>query len=269
MRRILRSLVRGAGNAGGAALISALRSAARRRRQARAVHLNYYEQSLCSQNGEDGILKELLFRIGALSRFFVEVGVGSGEECNTALLARSYGWSGVMIEENDLRYERLTERYDGMPVRTVHQKITRANVAAIFRDSEVPNEFDVLSIDIDGNDYWIWEALSGYRPRIVIIEYNAAIRPPRQWIMPYDSPDASLANMFFGASLQSYAILGGRLGYALLGTDNRGVNAFFIRRDLLTSAMLPEVSPIDAYHPARYGFFGLACELPPKDPAMH
>lgn len=229
------------------------------RRRGRIDNINTYEQSIYSQNGEDGIIKELFFRAGTSDRYFVEFGVGTGEECNAALLALRYSWHGLMIESDVQRYSRLREFYSSHEVLTMNRLVSLSNIENIFKEAEVPVEFDLLSIDIDGNDYWIWERLHDYRPRIVVVEYNAAIPPPVEWVMPYDSPDNDLATMTFGASLQSYQSLGNRLGYALIGTERRGGNAFFVRRDLLRSVNFPELSAVQAYHRPRYGFFGLAC----------
>lgn len=233
------------------------RSANMRRVAQRLSSLNGCEESLYSQNGEDGILRELLFRIGFANRYFVEFGAGDGSENNTALLARQYGWSGLYIEGDPVLVQRL-EALHGSSGRidVAHAMITRENIGELFSRYRVPPEFDLLSIDVDGNDYWIWEQLSAYRPRAVVVEYNAAFPPPRRWVMQYNPDHRWDHTSYYGASLQSLALLGKRLGYELVCTDSHGVNAFFVRSDLMEASGLAALSAERAYHPLRFGLLG-------------
>jgi hypothetical protein len=221
-----------------------------RKRHTRALgrfdDLRAFERKVLSQNAEDGILHEILFRIGA-DRYFVEFGVGDGSECNTALLSLHYGWRGLVIEADTESANRLRERYRERPVTVRSEFVTRESIVQIFRAAGVPEEFDLLSIDIDGNDFWVWEALDAYRPRVVIIEYNASIPPDRFWVMRYDAAYIWKKTLYYGASLRALAYLGQKKGYALLGTDSAGVNAFFVRRDLLAAVGFPERAPEDVY----------------------
>lgn len=214
--------------------------------------INDYERKVRSQFGEDGVIAELLRRLGATHRWFAEFGVADGVECNCAFLADA-GWSGLMIEADEHAYQRLAHRYAGSPhVRTVHSFVTAENIAGIFAEQGVPTDLDVLSIDVDGNDYWLWQALGGYSPRIVVIEYNAAYPPPQRWVMRYDPTHHWDGTTYYGASLASLASLGERKGYALVGTTTQGVNAFFLRDDLLAASRFSRLSPEDAYHPPAY-----------------
>ncbi|MGD1067429.1 MAG: hypothetical protein ABR975_11485, partial [Vulcanimicrobiaceae bacterium] len=146
-----------------------------------------FDLRIGSQNGEGGILKELFFRLGQGDRFFVEFGVGDGSECNTAALAGTYHWHGLYIEGASSLYEGLRQRYAVREdVRCVQAMITAENIAGLFAAAGVPTTFDLLSIDVDGNDWWLWRALRAYRPRVVVVEYNAAYVPPVRWIMQYD-----------------------------------------------------------------------------------
>jgi hypothetical protein len=229
--------------------LHALRARAREKSLATALSLETFEERWTSQHGEDGILRELFARIPN-DRFFVEFGVENGSECNAALLAQRYGWSGVFIEANDRHFVELQARYSGIPaVRCVRAFVTRENIANIFRANDVPLEPDLLSIDIDGNDYWVWEALEEYRPKIVVIEYNATLGAERSVTIPYDPDHVWALDHFFGASLTALCKLGERLGYALIGTECSGVNAFFVRRDLLEMSGFPELKPHEAHRP--------------------
>ncbi|MDP9019002.1 MAG: hypothetical protein M3N19_11880 [Candidatus Eremiobacteraeota bacterium] len=216
--------------------------------------INAYERRIFSQNGEDGILREIFARAGVTNKFFVEFGVEDGTECNTALLARRAGWKGVMIEGSPQKHAQLDRTYAPYPqVKRLHAFITRENIVQLFEQATVPKDLDLLSIDIDGNDYWIWEALAEYHPRVVVIEYNATRPPPERWVISYNPAHRWNEDGYMGASLSSLQALGTRLGYALVGTDEKGVNAFFIRNDVLAASRFPELSPVQAYHRNDYG----------------
>jgi hypothetical protein len=227
------------------------------KKPATGVELNAHEWRVCSQNGEDGIIAEIFSRIGTTDRLFVEFGVDDGLECNGAYLARFCGWSGIMLEGGAATNRRLVRNYEDLPrIRTGQYFITRENIAEVFRELAVPAEFDLLSIDIDGNDYWVWQALSQYRPRVVIIEYNAAYPPPMCWIMAYNAEHLwDGTSSYQGASLSALTELALRLGYALVCTDSNGVNAFFIRQDLLESSTLIARTPEEAYHLPNFKWF--------------
>ena len=219
--------------------------------------VNGYERKIFSQNGEDGILREIFRRIGSPHRYFVEFGVEDGLECNSARLSRTLQWSGLLIEGDADKFRQLDANYRAFPaIKREHAFITRDNIAPIFSAARVPVEFDLLSIDIDGNDYYIWDALAGagYRPRVVVIEYNATRTPPERWVMRYNADHRWTGDGYWGASLASLEALGTTRGYALIGTDEKGVNAFFVRDDLVTLSGFARRSAIEAYHPTDYGF---------------
>jgi glycosyltransferase involved in cell wall biosynthesis len=211
--------------------------------------LNAYERNISSQNGEDGIILELFSRLRVVNPFFVEFGAETGVECNTAQLARTYDWGGLLIEGDGSSFETLQTNFADFPkVRCLHALIARENIATIFSAHNVPNDLDLLSINADGNGYSLWEALAEYRARVVIVEFNPARRPAQQGPMEHAAKHASQHDDNYGASLTSLTVLGNRLGYALIGIDNNAVNAFFIRRELLEVAGFPERRPEDIYH---------------------
>jgi hypothetical protein len=116
--------------------------------------------------------------------------------------------------------------------------ITPENVQELFTASGVPTELDVLSIDVDGADYWIWEAIDAYRPRAVVIEYNSAIDPRRRLVQPADLDGGWDGTSYYGASLGALQTVGERKGYRLVHTELSGVNAFFVREDLADGRFL-------------------------------
>jgi len=212
--------------------------------------LRHYAQ-VCSQNGEDGMIHEIFRRIGVTDRVFVELGVGDGRENNTAFLL-SCGWSGFWIDGDD-RFTAVMERPDiAGSLRGRSAFITKENVGALLADLGVPRSFDLLCIDIDMNTYHVWDALRDYTPRVVVVEYNAAIPPDIDWKVRYAANRMWDGSQNFGASLKAFELLGRDLGYSLVGCDLLGVNAFFVRDSLLNDMFAPPYTSQNHYHPPRY-----------------
>lgn len=141
------------------------------------------------QHDEDGIIEEIFDRIGVTDRFFVEFGVGDGlENCTTYLLLK--GWSGAWIDGSAECYRRILQNCAFLlkeeRLRVKHSFITAENIEDLFSGLSVPEEFDFLSIDIDRNDYWVWNGIGHYRPRVVAIEYNASFKQSASVVVPYD-----------------------------------------------------------------------------------
>jgi hypothetical protein len=190
--------------------------------------LTGFELRAFSQNGEDGVLIEILNRIGVSNRYFVEFGIESGIEGNCVALAEVLGWSGLFIEADPTSFAKLHARYSGYPIRTANDLVTAENVEEVFLTNEVPASFDVLSIDIDGNDIYVWDALSGFRPRVVIIEYNSGIAEPGPVAQPHDPDRGWDGSGGFGSSLAALDVVAERHGYRLAYTDLTGTNAFYV-----------------------------------------
>jgi hypothetical protein len=211
-----------------------------------------YQSQVCSQNAEDGIIHEIFRRIGTTTRTFVEVGV-DGSESNTAFLL-SQGWSGFWLDANDKFLRALRGRADlrGEHLRHVVAAATRENIAELFARLGVPAEFDLLSLDIDQNTYYLWQGLSGYRPRVVVVEYNAAVPADVDWKVRYDANRTWDLTQNFGASLKAFELLGREHGYSLVGCDFMGVNAFFVRDDLLAGRFVEPYTAENHHEPPRY-----------------
>ena len=201
-----------------------------------------HELSVFSQNGEDGVLFELCSRL-SVPHSFVEFGVGQAIQGNCVLLSDVFGWSGLFIEIEEDDFTGLQAKYAHREdVQTRCEKITPQNVNSVFSGAAIPEEFGVLSIDIDGNDYWVWTALERYRPAIVVIEYNAAIPSDEGLVQPYDDEGWD-GTSFFGASLRAFEDLARAKGYELVHTELAGVNAFFVRSDLIGEVAIARQVP--------------------------
>lgn len=183
-----------------------------------------------SQGDEDGIIKYIFSEIPPIKKFFVEFGVGPpggftmeerGLECNCRLL-EGLGWTGLWMDGN-----LYPSSYQ-----VKHERITAMNINELFRKYGVPYEFDLLSIDLDGQDFWIWSNLN-YSPRVVIIEYNPNFDIDECKVMPFDQNYTWDGTTWYGASLCALHRLGQSKGYTLIYAN--GVNAFFVRDDLISN----------------------------------
>jgi len=229
-----------------------------------AGDLRAFERRVFSQNGEDGIIAEILRRIGSPTRYFVEFGAENGTEGNCVRLAREEGWQGLFLEADPAKYAALASGYRDAPgIRAVQSRVTDQNIEDLLASNSVPAEFDVLSIDIDGNDYWVWAAIRRWRPRLVVIEYNAAYPPPRTWVMKPNPEHVWDGTTYYGASLASLAKLGREKGYVLVATNSIGVNAFFVRAELATPDRFLDPAVHYHYSPPAYGPHGAG--HPPGD----
>lgn len=201
--------------------------------------LTDWEMRMYSQNGEDGIIEYIFGRIGTTNKYFVELGTGDGKECNSRYL-REKGWTGVGIDGN---YENETVKKEW---------ITRENVEKLLKKYKVPKEFDLLSIDLDSNDYWIWKAITNYHPRTVVAEYNSCIPADQSLTIVYDPKFKSDGSSYFGASLKALDKLAKTKGYVLAGCESRGVNAFFVRADQTWGKFEPAAAE-KLYRPPKFG----------------
>lgn len=210
-----------------------------------------------SQNDEDGIIAEIFRRIGTTSRTFVEFGVETGVECNTVKLLVE-GWRGLWIEGNPASVVAIRSNFapfmkDGR-LQVIESRVTAENINALIAQSDLRREIDLLSIDIDYNDYWIWKAIDVVNPRLVAIEYNATLRPPMSLVVPYRADAEWDGSNFQGASLEALVKLGAEKNYRIVGCSIAGVNAFFVRADLCGDRFLEPATAQEHYEPPRHYF---------------
>jgi len=132
-----------------------------------------------------------------------------------------------------------------------NEKVTAENIQNLFQKYNIPNNFDLLSIDIDYNDYWVWKSIVDYSPRVVVIEFNSSIPVNASKVVPYDPDSQWDGTNYFGASLLALKNLGLEKGYTLVGCDSNGVNSFFCKTDLLSEIKIKDIQ--DLYRPPKYG----------------
>ncbi len=211
-----------------------------------------------SQQDEDGMLQEIFRRIGASDRRFVEIGVGDGLENNTLYLLQQ-GWTGVWMEADQDKCAAIRACFAG-PLAGGDLQLTQAivntgNINDLIEGGGLQGGIDLLGVDIDGNDYHVLEAVLRHgklSPRVLVVEYNARFRPPASLVQPYNAMHAWDGSDYFGASLCALHQLARQHGYALVGTNLTGVNAFFVRSDLAGDQFFPDADPALLFNPARY-----------------
>lgn len=196
------------------------------------------EFQIFSQRGEDGIIQYILSKIEIPHKIFVEFGVENYMESNTRFLMINNNWSGLVIDgsKSNIEYIKNDFIYWKYDITAVQSFITKDNINSLIKNYTSQKDIGLLSVDIDGNDYWVWEAIEVIQPRIVVCEYNSAFGAEHAISVPYKSnfyrTTSHYSNLYFGASLTAFCYLAEKKGYAFIGTGGAGVNAFFIRKDL-------------------------------------
>ena len=181
--------------------------------------LREHEERVHSQFGEDGVLRHIYDVIGRTNQRFVEFGAWDGEHwSNTANLRLHHDWTGLLMEGSD--------RADGELVK--REFVSAENVEGLFDKYGVPEKFDLLSIDIDGNDFWVWKAIERYRPRVVVVEYNIFFALGDARTIEYRADHIWDETRYHSASLSAFEKLGRAKGYTLVHTDTWSPNAFFV-----------------------------------------
>lgn len=231
-----------------------------------------------SQFGEDGILLYIFSVIGTTNKKCVEICGGGGLD-NTANLIINHGWNGMFFDGSEKKIRKGRQFYARCadtkvwPPKLVQAWITAENVNSLLEENGYVGEIDLLSLDMDGVDYWIWKAIDCIKPRVVVLEYNTALGPDLSVTVPYEADFiwesnnvsalryqgrrvvntfvgkqiADRIDNYYGASLTAFAKLGKQKGYRLVGCERYGYNAFFVRSDI-GEEILPEVAPSECFH---------------------
>lgn len=215
------------------------------------MDLSAFESKVFSQNGEDGItmkLIDLIYQGDNNNKFYVEFGVENGNECNTRILREKYNWIGLQMDGNN----------ENATINLKREFITKENIVELFKKYNVPQHINLLSVDIDFNDFYcLKEILKGYTCDIIICEYNATHLPHEDKIIIYDRNGRWDCTNYFGASLLSFVKLGEKYNYSLVYCNKNGVNCFFIHNDIIRSKNLQFENIgniIKLYKPAGYSY---------------
>lgn len=208
------------------------------------MNLLDYRSDVTSSAGEDGILAKIFEVIGEESRWCVELGALNGtHDSNVWNLIRNKKWSGVLIEADQTYFEKLKAEYanDAGAV-CVNEFVSfegERSLDAVFVRTKIPKTFDLFVLDIDGNEYHLWDSLREYRPRAMVVEFNPTIPNEVVFVQPRDM------SVYQGSSLSSFIELGKQKGYELVAANE--VNAFFVLRELFQKFGIADNS-IDTIH---------------------
>jgi len=200
--------------------------------------LGEVEFQVFSQRGEDGVIQYIISQIDVPNKIFIEFGVENYTESNTRFLLINNNWSGLVIDgaKENIRFIKEDFIYWKYDITAYESFITKNNINGLISKYTGCRDIGLLSVDIDGNDYWVWEAIDTINPRIVVCEYNSAFGPSATVSVPYSDDfyraKAHYSELYFGASLAAFCHLAEKKGYDFIGTSEAGVNAFFVRKDL-------------------------------------
>jgi hypothetical protein len=204
------------------------------------------EFKVFSQCGDDGIIQWLIYNIDCPNKTFIEFGVEDYRESNTRFLLMNNNWSGLVIDGSKKNVNRIikSEYYWKFDLIAKEAFINAENINNLIALADFNKEVGILHIDLDGNDYWIWNSITIISPIIVILEYNSVFGMERAITVPYDKKfirnKAHYSNLYFGASIRALHQLSEDKGYAFIGCNTVGNNAYFVRRDKLKN--IKEVS---------------------------
>jgi hypothetical protein len=214
------------------------------------------EYQVSSQNGEDGLLDYIFSRAGVKYRTFLEFGFGPAENNSLRLIAERQ-FEGAFIDGSELNcnvFNSFARERQLAGTKAAAHFITAENLPGLVDMLLGQRELDLLSIDVDGNDYWLLKAIIHRRLRVLVIEYNASLGPDVSWTIPYrpefERLSAHKSGFYCGASLAALASLADQANVGLVGCDSSGVNAFFVARELIKPPIV-EVSVASAFRPHR------------------
>jgi hypothetical protein len=212
-----------------------------------------------SQWGEDGLIQYLLRHVSIERPIFVEFGVENYIESNTRFLLTNNHWAGLIIDGSaeNIACVKRDPIYWATNLKAENAFITRENINDLISKNGITGDIGLLSIDIDGNDYWIFEAIDVISPRIIICEYNSHFGPTAKVTTPYDPSftreAAHFSKIYYGASIAALNALALRKGYSLVASNSAGNNVMFVRSDSLGG--LPVLTPQEAYVRAQFREF--------------
>jgi hypothetical protein len=218
-------------------------------RPGETVDLARAERNVFSQSGEDGVIEAIFRVIEPTRRYSVEFGCGDGVTLsNTRNLLVHHGWSGLLIDGDHDKIEKAKKTYAGNHrVKVVEAWVYPGNIETLFDQHGVPPDLDLISIDIDSNDYYVWRVMHDYRPKVVVIEYNGSFPPPQKAVVAFHPLNYFDKSDYFGASIQSLYELGKKKGYELVYASSLGLNLFFVDKKYFPRFGIQDNSPAALY----------------------
>ncbi len=227
-------------------------------RQTENLELGQCEYKVYSQWGEDGIIQYLIHSIEIPNKIFVEFGVQNYEESNTRFLLVNNNWKGLILDGSQefIEYIKRDPIYWRYNLKAENLFITKDNINNILANNGIQGDIGLLSVDIDGNDYWVWDAINVIQPRIVICEYNSIFGPKLKVTTPYREDFVRekyhYSYLVYGASIRALNDLAISKGYRLVAGNKAGNNVFFVREDVLQESSLQECPVEEAYRESQF-----------------
>jgi hypothetical protein len=218
------------------------------------------EFKVFSQFGDDGIIQYLIARLDIPAELstFVEFGVQDYSESNTRFLLLNDNWRGLVMDgdKNNMESLKARDMYWRHDLTALCRWIDRDNINSILEDSGFSGPIGILSIDIDGNDYWVWQRIEAVQPVILIAEYNSVFGARQAITVPYDPAfnrtRAHYSNLYWGASLSALANLAHGKGYAFVGSNLAGNNAYFVHESYVGRGGIVAIAPEQGYVESRF-----------------
>lgn len=205
------------------------------------------ENKVFSQNGEDGVIENLILSIydDPYKKLYVEIGCGDGTECNTRYLREQYDWFGILIDAS----------YENSGINLIKSFVTKENVVGLLAKNLQDSKANLLSLDIDYNDFYIMHSiLQHYKFDIIVCEYNSTHAPNEDKVVIYEPEHVWRGSNYFGASLMAYCNLMDKFNYTLVYTESKGINAFFVHNSLVNKCKFSHIGDVQKlYNAPRYG----------------
>ena len=203
------------------------------------LSINNYEFRVFSQFGDDGIIQFLIKRVQPEKKIFIEFGVENYDESNTKFLLVNNNWKGLIFDgdKSNMGYVKNQEYFWRHALTAEAQFITKENINDLITSNGFQGRIGILHVDLDGNDYWIWETINCVSPDILILEYNSVYGKEHAWTVPYKADfnrtAAHFSNLYWGASLKALNILSANKGYSFVGCNDAGNNAYYIKSEII------------------------------------
>lgn len=214
------------------------------------------EFQVFSQFGDDGLIQYLLRKIDFDSKTFIEFGVENYTESNTRFLLFNNNWKGLILDgsEQHMNFVKNEDFYWRHDLTAVAAFVDKDNINDLFVSNGFEGDLGILHIDIDGNDYFVWESISVVNPEVVIVEYNSVFGCEKPWSVAYDPKfirgNYNSNNLYWGCSLLSLCDLAEEKGYDFIGCNDGGNNAYFVRKDKMKN--LKKLSPSEGYRESKF-----------------
>lgn len=194
------------------------------------------EYKVFSQYGDDGIIQFLVDYLDIINKTFVEFGVENYLEANTRYLLIENNWKGLIIDgsKKNIDFVKQDNIHWRQDLTALSNFVTKENINTLLASNGFQGEIGLLHVDIDGNDYWVWNAINVVDPIILILEYNSLFGDDNTWTIPYAPnfvrTNAHYSNLYYGTSLSSLVILSEKRDYIFIGCNSAGNNAFFVKK---------------------------------------